>query len=146
MAQLTPGTHVSLGILRNGASQSLNVTLGEYKKDMQTASNDGSSDGSAQNGGKLGLAMSDLTPDVRQQMNIPANVNGAAIAQVRPGSPAEDAGLQPGDVILEVNRKATPSADQVASSIRSVPNGKDVLLLVWSNGGASYRVVTPNAG
>ena len=146
VAQLTPGTHVNLGILRNGTPQNLNVTLGEYKKDLQTASNDGSSDGSAQNGGKLGLAMSDLTPDVRQQMNIPANVNGAAIAQVRPGSPAEDAGLQPGDVILEVNRKSTPSANDVVSSIRSVPNGKGVLLLVWSNGGASYRVVHPNAG
>ena len=146
VAQLTPGTHVSLGVLRNGAPQTLAVTLGEYKKDGQVASDDGPNGGSAQNGGKLGLAMSDLTPDVRQQMNIPASVNGAAIAQVRPGSPAEDAGLQPGDVILEVNRKATPSADQVVSSIRSVPNGKDVLLLVWSNGGASYRVVTPNAG
>ena len=146
VAQLTPGTHVSLGIERNGTPQSLNITLGEYKKDGDVASNDGSSDGSTQNGGKLGLAMSDLTPDVRQQMNIPANVNGAAIAQVRPGSPAEDAGLQPGDVILEVDRKATPSADQVVSSIHAIPNGKDVLLLVWSNGGASYRVVTPNAG
>ena len=52
-------------------------------------------------------------------------MNGAAIAQVRPGSPADDAGLQPGDVIMEVNRKPTTSADQVASNIRSVPNGKE---------------------
>ena len=146
VAQLTPGTHVSMGILRNGTPQTLNVTLGEYKKDGDVASSEDGDGGSAQKGGKLGLAMSDLTPDVRQQMNIPANVNGAAIAQVRPGSPAEDAGLQPGDVILEVNRKPTASADQVVSSIRAVPNGKGVLLLVWSNGGASYRVVTPNAG
>ena len=145
VAQITPGTHVSLGILRNGASQTLNVTLGEYKKDVQVAGND--HDGGAQsNGGKLGLAMSDLTPDVRQQLSIPDNVKGAAIAQVRPGSPAENAGLQPGDVILEVDRKATPSAGDVVSSIKGVPSGKEVLLLVWSNGGASYRVVNPSEG
>jgi serine protease Do len=146
VAQLTPGTHISLGILRNSSRENLNVTLGEFKKDAQTASTDGDDKGSKQNGGKLGLAMSDLTPDVRQQMNIPANVAGAAIAQVRPGSPAEDAGLQPGDVILEVNRKATPSANDVVSSIKSVTGGKGVLLLVWSNGGASYRVVHPDQG
>jgi len=146
VAQMTPGTHANLGILRNGAAQTVNVTLGEYKKDAQVAGNDGEGGGTQRNGGKLGLAMSDLTSDVRQQMNIPDNVKGAAIEQVRPGSPAEDAGLQPGDVILEVNRKATPSAGDVVSNIKSVPNGKEVLLLVWSRGGASYRVVSPSEG
>ena len=52
------------------------------------------------------MAMADLTPDVRQQLNLPDNVKGAAIESVRPGSPAEDAGLQPGDVIVQVNRQA----------------------------------------
>lgn len=146
VAQMTPGTKINLGINRSGQHQSLSVTLGEYNKDKEIASNDGDGNGKQGNSGKLGLAMSDLTPDVRQQMNIPANVIGAAIAQVRPGSPADDAGLQPGDVIMEVNRKPTTSADQVASNIKAAPNGKNVLLLVWSNGGASYRVVTPNAG
>jgi serine protease Do len=146
VAQMTPGTRAALGILRNGATQTVNVTLGEYKKDAQVASNDGDGNGGQTSGGKLGLAMSDLTPDVRQQMNIPDSVKGAAIAQVKPGSPAEDAGLQPGDVILEVNRRSTPSASDVASSIKGVPSGKQVLLLVWSNGGASYRVVSPSEG
>lgn len=146
VAQMTPGTHASLGILRNGTPQTVNVTLGEYKKDLQVAANDGDSGNAQANGGKLGLAMSDLTPGVRQQMNIPENVKGAAVAQVRPGSPAEDAGLQPGDVILEVNRRATPSASDVVSTVKGVPNGKDVLLLVWSNCGASYRVVKPSEG
>ncbi|SDF25084.1 trypsin-like peptidase domain-containing protein [Terriglobus roseus] len=146
VAQMTPGTKINLGISRSGQHQSVNVTLGEYNKDKEVASNDGDGSGKQGNSGKLGVAMSDLTPDIRQQMNIPANVNGAAVAQVRPGSPAEEAGLQPGDVIMEVNRKATASADQVASNIKASPDGKNVLLLVWSNGGASYRVVTPNAG
>jgi len=146
VAQLTPGTQIELGVFRNGAHQDVRVTLGEYKKDTQLADNDGKNNGETQNGGKLGLAMGELTPGVRQQLNVPANVHGAAIEQVRPGSPAEDAGLQPGDVIMEVNRHPATSSDQVVSDLHSVPNGKDVLLLVWSNGGASYRVVKPNQG
>ncbi|GAA3753114.1 trypsin-like peptidase domain-containing protein [Terriglobus aquaticus] len=145
VAQMTPGTHADLGILRNGAPQTVNVKLGEFNKDKQLASNDGD-DGTGQRGAKLGVQMSDITPDVRQQLNLPDSVKGAAIAAVKPGSAAEEAGLQPGDVILEVNRKATPSANDVVSSIRNAPNGKQVLLLVWSNGGTSYRVVSPNEG
>jgi serine protease Do len=146
IAQLTPGTDVSLGILRNGTPQSINLHLGEYSKDGQVVASNADGTGTQSNGGKLGLAMSDLTPEIRQQANIPDSVKGAAIAQVRPGSPADDAGLQPGDVILEVNRKPTPSANDVVSSIHAVPNGKGVLMLVWSGGGASYRVVNPSQG
>jgi serine protease Do len=146
VAQLTPGTPIKLGILRNGSPQDIRVTLGEYKKDAEVAGNDGSAPGSAQNSGKLGLAMGELTPDIRQQFNVPASVRGAAVEQVRPGSPAEDAGLQPGDVIMEVNRHPATSADQIVSELHSVLNDKKILLLVWSNGGASYRVVAPSQG
>lgn len=145
VAQLTPGTHIQLGVLRNGTPQTVTVTLGEYNKSSeQVAANDG--DGNGQSGGRLGLNMADLTPDVRQQLNLPENVKGAAIASVRPGSPAEDAGLQPGDVIVEVNRHTTDSASSVVSSVKAVPNNKDILLLVWSGGGEGYRVLHPNAG
>ena len=147
VAQMTPGTKVALGILRNGSEQTVSVTLGEYKKNTEMASEDGDNRGQANgNNGKIGIALGELTPDLRQQLNIPSDVKGAAIEQVRPGSPAEDAGLQPGDVVLEVNRKPVASADQAASSLRGTPEGKNVLLLVWSNGGASYRVVTPSHG
>jgi serine protease Do len=65
---------------------------------------------------------------------------------VRPGSPAEDAGLQPGDVIVQVNRHDVDSASQTIASVRAVPAGQDVLLLVWSNGGEGYRVLHPDRG
>jgi serine protease Do len=65
---------------------------------------------------------------------------------VRPGSPADDAGLTPGDVILEVNRKPVDGAANATSAVHAAPNGKDILLLIWSHGGASYRVVHPDSG
>jgi len=47
-------------------------------------------------------------------------------------------------VILEVNRHSVADADNFMNQIHAVPAGKDILLLVWSNGGASYRVVHPS--
>jgi len=79
-------------------------------------------------------------------LQVSAEVKGAAVAQVRPGSPAEDAGLQPGDVVVEVNRKPVDSAADFASAVHATPAGKDILLLVWSKGNNSYRVVHPTAG
>ena len=52
-------------------------------------------------------------------------------------------GLQPGDVIQEVNRKPVENAQQFADDMHAAPADKDILLLVWSKGGASYRVVHP---
>jgi serine protease Do len=83
---------------------------------------------------------------MRSQLNIPSQVNGAAIQSVRPASPADDAGLAPGDVILEVNRHKVDSAENFSSTVHSLPADKDILLLVWSRGGASYRVVHPEQG
>ena len=138
VSQTAPGTEIKLGILRDGKPETLSVKVGEYKGEKQVAENEG---GGSHQRGKLGLGVGDLTSDMRQQMNIPAQVKGAAVQSVRPASPAEDAGLQPGDVIQEVNRKPVTNAEEFANDVRAIPAGKDVLLLVWSHGGASYRVV-----
>src|ERR1700761_612781 len=138
VSEKTPGTDISLGIIRNGAPQTVQVKVGEYKKNAEVAS-DG--DAASPQKGKLGLAVAELTPDVRQQLHIPSQVNGVAVQSVRPASPAEDAGLTPGDVILEVDRKPITSAEQFVSEAHANPAGKDMLLLVWSQGNASYRVL-----
>jgi serine protease Do len=146
VSQDQPGQTIQLGIIRNGTPMQIGVKVGEYQKPgTQVADNNGNGNGQA-NTGKLGLAVDDLNSDARQQLNVPANVNGAAIANVRPGSPADDAGLQPGDVVLEVNRKPVTSAEQFVNAVHATPAGKDVLLLVWSKGNNSYRVVHPASG
>ena len=78
------------------------------------------------------------------QINAPEQIKGVVVENVRPASPADDAGIQPGDVILEVNRKPAESASQFASEVHQNQDGKEILLLVWSKGNASYRTVHPN--
>jgi serine protease Do len=145
VSQKQPGETIELGILRDGKQMTLSVKVGEYQKPGAQVAENGSGPG-AGNTGKLGLAVDDLNADARQQLNVPAEVHGAAVAEVRPGSPADDAGLASGDVVLEVNRHAVASAEQFVGAVHANPAGKDLLLLVWSKGNASYRVVHPAQG
>jgi serine protease Do len=139
VSEVAPGTRIQLDVDRNGKPEKIDLTVGEYHKDAEVAATTSDESGHA----RLGITISDLTPDVRQQLNLGSDVQGVAVAQVQPGSPAEDAGLTGGDVILEVNRKPVTSADQFRNEVKELPAGKDMLLRVWANGGASYRVVHP---
>jgi serine protease Do len=138
VSEMTPGTKAELGVVRDGKSMTLNLTVGQFNSNKEVASND-----APEQKGKIGVGVSDLTSDVRQQIDAPDSLKGAVIQQVRPGSPAEEAGLRPGDVVLEVNRHATPSAEAFANAVHQNTDGKDLLLLVWSKGNASYRTVHP---
>jgi serine protease Do len=142
ISEMQPGRALKLGVVRDGKPVTLNLTVGAYKDKTEEAANEG---GAAENKGRLGVSVGDLNDEARQQFQIPARVKGAVVEDVRQGSPAEDAAIQPGDVIVEVNRKPVASASEAVSQIHAVPDGKDVLLLVWSHGNASYRTVHPDA-
>jgi len=141
VSEMTPGTPIELGVLRNRRLETIKATVGEFHGGSAVAD---SGSGSNQHA-RLGMSVSDLTPDVRQQLNVPATVNGAAIQSVKPGSPADDAGLAPGDVVLEVDRNPVADAESFVNQVHAVPANKDILLLVWSKDGTFYRVVHPAA-
>ena len=144
VSEMTPGTKIELGVIRNGKPTTLNLTVGQYQGKDEVAASD---NGSGPQSGKLGLAVSDLTPDQRQQNNIPDDVHGVIVSNVRPASPADDAGIQPGDVIMEVNRKPADSASQFAAQVhQDEAGGQDLLMLVWSHGNSSFRTVHPDQG
>ncbi len=136
-----PGSKIQLNVMRNGHPEKVDLTVGEYHKNTEVATAAKDEAGHA----RLGIAISDLTPDVRQQLNLGSDVQGVAVAQVQPGSPAEDAGLSGGDVILELNRKPVTSAEQFRNEVKALPAGKDMLVTVWANGGTSFRVVHPES-
>jgi serine protease Do len=141
VSEMAPGTKITLGVIRDGKPVTLDLTVGQFHGDSESASNDSQD---APQGGKLGLAVSNLTPEARQQFEVPDQVHGVIVENVRPASPADDAGIQPGDVILEIDRKPAESASQFASAVHQNKDGKDVLLLVWSKGNSSYRTIHPD--
>jgi serine protease Do len=138
VGQKTPGTTIKLQVIRDGKNTTLPVTL----EAMGSRDNDGTETAEADHG-KMhwGIGLSDMTPDLREQLQAPKDVHGAVIEQVQPGSSADNAGLQRGDVIVQVNRHDVQSASDVQQALGSVPKGKDALILVWSNGGNTFRVL-----
>jgi S1-C subfamily serine protease len=64
------------------------------------------------------------------------------VAEVTPGSPAADAGLTPGDVIVEINREPVRSVEAAAARLRATSSGEAALLLVNRNGREVFMTLT----
>jgi serine protease Do len=140
VANILPGDEAHLSVLHDGQSKDITVKVGTLPNE-QTASNDNQgNDHHAQ----IGLALAPLSPDVRNQLDMPDNTKGALVQGVQPGSPAEAAGLQPGDVIVGVGTHAVSSPAEAASAMRTALNGTDhaLALRVIRNGQAVFVGVT----
>jgi serine protease Do len=138
VGQKQPGTKIMLKVLRDGKSMTIAVTLEELGNRTAEGRDD-----AGKGEGKMhwGIGLSNLTPELRDQLQAPREIHGAVIEEVKPGSPADNAGLQQGDIILEVNRHKVQSASDVQQALSNVTKGEDALLLVWSSGGNSFRVL-----
>jgi serine protease Do len=149
VGQKRPGETIHLLVVRDSKPTSIAVKLEALGggRGTETA-------GGEHGKGRWGLSLGDLTPDVRNELQgqeqgqaqAQGPVHGAVVEDVQPGSPADNAGLQRGDVIMEVNRHSVKSASEVAQALSVVPSGQDALVLVWSNGGSTFRVLHPSQG
>ena len=84
--------------------------------------------------------------EMRDQLQAPSDLQGAVVERVLPGSPADEAGLQRGDIITQVNRHDVHSASEVQDALKKVTQGQDALVLVWSGGGNTFRVLHAGEG
>ena len=142
VGQKQPGTTLRLKALREGKSVDVPVTL----EAMGKSDRDNESADAAHGKPRWGIGLADLTPDVRQQIQASDDVQGAVIEQVTPGSAADNAGLQRGEVITEVNRQPVHSAADVQKALSSVAKDSDAMVLVWSSAGSTFRVLHPTQG
>ena len=133
-----PGDKITVGIFRDGKSLNVPVVLESINKTSQEAS---ASSGESHGKARWGVGLQNLTADLRDQLQLPGDVKGVVVSQVQPGSPADNAGISRGDVILEVNRHQVQNADEVKRELGNVAKDGDAMLLIWSNGGSSFRVL-----
>ncbi len=154
VAQTAPGSQINLTVLRDGREQNLTATLTEFTP-QKTAANgddendgeDGSNDNAPGNtpnaaGGKLGVSLQALTPQIASQLGLKGLTNGLVVADVQDGSPADDAGIAQGDVIQQINRQPVNSLTDVKTALAKSA-GKPALLLVNRQNQTLFVTVQP---
>ncbi|XXX76843.1 Do family serine endopeptidase [Sorangium sp. So ce134] len=135
IAETKPGTPVELRVLRDGRSLELTATLDELPEPKQEAPTPAPTPS-----GALGLEIAPLSDDLRRRFEIPGDVKGALVVGLSPGGPAARAGLGPGDVILEANRKPVTGPEQLKQEVDAAGN-RPVLLLAWREGRTRFVLV-----
>jgi serine protease Do len=134
----SPGTKAPVKVMREGDTKNFTITLKELPGD-QLAKKD---NGSANDTDALdGVVVADIDSTVRQQFELPRDLKGAVVTDVDPDSASFAAGLRPGDVILEIDRKPVNNAEEAVRLSENVKDKASILLRVWSKGGSHYLVV-----
>jgi serine protease Do len=118
-----PGTTVEMTYYRDGKENKIRVKLGEFPDQEKVASKPETSN-------DLGVALSTLDSETRDRYHI-KSPQGVLITEVRPGSKAESAGLEAGDVIFEVNRRPIKTREEFTQAVKGQ---KRVLLAVERRG------------
>ena len=124
-----PGQSVRLTVVRNGQRQTLTATLAP----LEVAGNDSDASPASDRPGRgerLGISVTALTPDIRQELNVPSGTTGVVVAEVREASPAGDQGMAEGDVITEANGAKISSIADFRSAMAKVGKGDYVRLYV----------------
>jgi serine protease Do len=138
VAETTPGSKVQLTVNRNGEAKTFDVTLGSLPENKVAKADD--ENGSAKTEALAGVGVTDLDQKTRAELNIPAQVQGAVITEVAPDSAAYQAGLRPGDVITELDRKPVKNAQDAVADTEK-PAGNQTLVKVWTKSGSHYLTV-----
>jgi serine protease Do len=132
------GSKAELTVLRKGKKRKLTVALGELETGERLARREPASPGEA----TLGLQVQTLTPDVAERLGL-EEAKGLVVTAVEPGSPADEAGLQRGDVVLEVNQE--PVSDPAALGKALAADEKGVLLLIRRGGAELFVPLRPKS-
>ena len=139
-----PGTTVPVTIVRDKQRKSLNVTVQELDLEAEAGTPRAERnvpDAQPEDTG-FGMSVEPITPDVAREAQLPRNRGGAVIAEVERRSPAFNAGLTAGDIILEVNKQPVTSVSQVTRVLQAAQPGQPVFLLIWRDGQQIFVALT----
>ncbi len=135
VAETAPGKTVKIKVLRDGKEKVLGVTLDEYPEQL-----------AAERGGfenaLRGVNVQDLSPELRESLDIPKHVNGVIVTGIEPGSPARGA-VARNDIIREINRREIENLEGYRKAVSQIGPRESVLLLVYRQGRNLYLTIRP---
>jgi len=133
VAATAPGTKVDIVVRRDGKTKTLKATVGELPAEKGAPTGAPAQTDTD----KFGFSVESLTADKADELGY-KDEQGVLVAEVEDGSPAAQAGLQPGDLITEVNRQKVTSVSEFRAAVK---DAKDRLLLLVKNKNASRFVI-----
>lgn len=145
VAQTPVGKSVKVEVLRNNKRQTQIVRVTEQPKDIGRGDSEESDEGGETGGESAlsGLEVRTLTADIARQLGIAPATKGVVVTGVDPNSAAAVAGVQPGDVILEINRQPVRSLEDLRRIAGKLPKQEGALLLINRRGGKLFLAVKP---
>ncbi len=146
VAATQPGSEVTLTLNRDGRQEEVKLSLGELsaasagreREEGGTAPQEGD-DG----GGRLGLTVSPLTPDLAARLRLPEDAEGVVVMNVDPEGPAAEARLRQGDLIVQANRQPVRTPDDLRAALRNAGDRPVLLLVTRAGEGSSFVTVRP---
>ena len=149
ISALKPGSSVKLGFWRDGKDMAVTAKVGDQKE--ESAIIKAKADGKPAEVAKpepmaYGVSLAPISPEARKQLGLDSAVNGALVASVEPGSPADDMGLKAGDVLQQVGRDAVDSPKAAAEKLKEArKTGKPVLMKIYREGMTRFVAISPRA-
>jgi serine protease Do len=131
VASTPVGTTAPLEVIRDGKRKEITVKIGELEEEQART-------GSAEpSGPELGMTLKEITPQLARQFKL-SQSNGLVVVGVEANSPAADAGIRPGDIIVEVEREPVNDMQTFRRIIRGADPGDTILFLVNRRGSTLF--------
>ena len=148
VAETPVGQAATIKVWRNDKPASVQVKIGEMPDNLaQVATAEQPEHG---NSAAMGLKLSTLTPELRRQVRVPKDVHGVVVTDVDAGSPLGAVGVQPGDVIVSINRKPVETPREAVHELEAAQKAKGpsqtLLLLINRHGVNEYVALTVQNG
>ena len=146
VAGTAPQTEIKVTVMRDGKQEELSAILDELpRKETNTDDSKGGNNGenTPPKEGKLGINLEPLTPELAARLQLPPETKGLIISEINPNGAAAAAGLNRGDVIMEINRQPVETIES-ARTILDGAGDKTVVMLVSRGGQTIYITVKPN--
>jgi serine protease Do len=133
IADIPPGQKVTLKIFRDKKEQMVGVKIGELADDNDPNQLEAKDP-------ELGLRVQRITPEAARRLGL-NSAKGVLVVEVQPGSPADQVGIEPADVIREVNQRTVSNVKEFERATRQGRRGDRILLLVQRGDNAVFFAV-----